>query len=149
MFKIDFLKGKGLPTKSRPLDAAIIALSVVAVVFVGGMLGIQYFANVSAISLKQKAFDQVESLMVSSPAGDEPRGRISVYQDCYGEVAYSVRRYVQWTPVLREIAETLPSTMILNGLNASRSVSKEKVTSKFDVKKKVDIQILNRRLKAR
>lgn len=148
MFKIDFLKGHGLPTKSHPMDVAVVSVCAVVAVLVGCLLGIQYFANTSAIASKQKSLSMVEGLVESCSAETDSKGRIGVYEECYSEVAYSVRRYVKWTPVLREIAETLPSTMMLNALDASRTVSKEKVTSKFDPKKKVDVMIFSRRLKA-
>ena len=67
---------------------------------------------------------------------------------CYGEVAGSIGRYVQWTPVLREFVELLPPSMLLNELSVIRTVSKKKVASTIDPKKKVDIEIINRTLKS-
>ena len=148
MFKIDFLKGQGLPTKSRPLDIAMLTTVVMFAAMVFALLGIQYFAYKSELVYKQKELTRAQGLVKLDKTAGKYEKRLTVYEQCRAEVADSIGRYVQWTPVLREFSMTLPPTMLLNELRATRTVSKEKVTSKKDPKKKVDVEIFTRRFQA-
>ena len=152
MFTIDFLKTKGLPEKPRFFEVGLLT-GVAGVLLLGlCLLGTQYFYNKSVLRSKQKALSHHESMLAKTSGEDSQKSRIEkkldVYDRCYFEIAGSIGRYVQWTPVLREFVELLPPSMLLNELSVMRTISKKKVTSTIDPKKKVDIEIINRTLKS-
>jgi hypothetical protein len=148
MFKIDFLKGQGLPTMSRPLDVALMTVSTMLAIVVFTLIAIECFAIKSTLRSKQTTLSNLQRLCDIETDAGKHKKRLAVYDQCYAEIADSITRYIQWTPVLHEFAETMPYTMILNELNATRTMSKKKITSKRDPEKKVDIEIFKRKLKA-
>lgn len=152
MFTIDFLKNQGLPVKNRLFEVGLIAGIMVASLLVFCFIGIQYFGNNSVLRSKQKALTQRESMLRKTSGEGSLKSRIeknlNIYDQCYLEIAGSIGRYVQWTPVLREFVGSLPPSMLLNELSVIRTISKKKITSTIDPKKKVDIEIINRTLKS-
>lgn len=152
MFTIDFLKNQGLPEKNRLFEVGVLSGITAASLLVFCLLGIQYFHNNSVLKSKQKALLQCESILQKTSGEGSLRARIekdlNIYDEYYLEIAGSIGRYVQWTPVLREFADLLPPSMLLNELSVVRTIEKRKVTSIRDPKKKVDIEIVNRTLKS-
>lgn len=152
MFTIDFLKNQGLPKKPRVFEVGLFTVIAAASLAVFCLLGIQYFHNNLVLQSKQKALIRCESRLQKASGEGSLEFRIeknlSIYDECYFEIANSIGRYVQWTPVLREFAGSLPSSMLLNELSVIRTIEKKKVTSIIDPKKKVDIEIIHRTLKS-
>lgn len=152
MFTIDFLKNQGLPKKPRVFEVGLVAGIAATSLAVFCLLGIQYFHNNLVLQSKQKALIRCESRLQKTSGEGSLEYRIEknlgIYDECYFEIANSIGRYVQWTPVLREFAGSLPSSMLLNELSVIRTIKKKKVTSIIDPKKKVDIEIINRTLKS-
>ena len=147
MFTIDFLKNQKLPKKSRVGDAGVLTFIMTASLLLFCLLAVQYFYNNSVLQSKQKALVLCESMLRKSPGQESLISRveknINIYNECYLEIANSIGRYVQWTPVLREFADLLPSSMLLNELSIVRTMEKKKVTSSMDPNKKVDVEIIN------
>ena len=148
MFKIDFLKGQGLPAMSRPLDVAMLTVCSMIAIVVFTLLSIEYFTIETELQLNQTILSNKQRLCEIDTNVSKYKKRLAVYNQCYAEVTDSIDRYIQWTPVLHEFAETLPYTMLLNELNAKRTLAKKKVTSRKDPEKKVDFEFFKRRLKA-
>lgn len=148
MFTIDFMKGKGLPKKSRPLDAAVFAVAVTCCALVLCVVVMQYFNNNLELRSKQRALVFAEAKLQDKSVGKMSNinadSDIAVYRQGYQEVAASIGRYAQWTPVLYDFSETLSPMMLLNEISVLRTVKKVKVTSVKDSKKKVDYEIINR-----
>lgn len=151
MFKIDFLKSQGLPIRSKPLDAAIVTIAVMISLVVLCLMFTVYVEN--SITLKTNA-QQVTSLEMKLKLARTQNHKalgadetLAVYEQCYKEIANSIGRYVQWTPILHKLAETLSPSMLLNELSVQRTIEKLKVTSVKDPNKKVDYEIINRMLK--
>jgi hypothetical protein len=151
MFTIDFMKGQGLPKKSRPVDAAVFAVAVAGCALVLCVVGVQYFCNAMELRSKEQTLANAEAKLKDGAGEKGSRvsadADIAVYKQGRGEIASSIGRYVQWTPVLRDLAETLRPAMLVNELSVLRTVKKVKVTSVKDAEKKVDYEIINRILK--
>lgn len=151
MFTIDFLKTKGLPKKSHPFCVAGVAVGVVLPAVLVGLMALWHFGNGVSLRSKRQSAEKISSMVAESSAdkglGERVNKRMLVYKDCTGEVAESIGRYVQWTPVLREFIETMPDSMVLNQLDVLRTIEKVKIPSLKDPKKKVDFEIVHRVLK--
>lgn len=150
MFKIDFLKGQGLPEKSRTVETGLFAGIAAVSVLILCLLFVQYFHNSLILRAKQKHLATLESRLKETAGKGSIKLRIkqnlSIYDECYFEIASSIGRYVQWTPLLRELANSLPPSMLINELSVTRTISKEKVTSIRDPGKQVDFEIVKRTL---
>ena len=152
MFTIDFLKSQGLPRKSRFVEVGFVTGLATASLIVFSLLAIQYFHNSTVLRSKQKELAILEPMTQQASGQGSLKSRIeknlTIYDECYFEIANSIARYVQWTPVLREFVNSLPPSMLLNELSVLRTIEKKKVTSVIDPKKKVDFEIINRTLKS-
>lgn len=152
MFTIDFLKNQGLPEKQRPLEIGLFTGIAAISLIVFFLLCIQYFHNTTVLRSKQEALARRESILQKTSGEGSLKARIekdlNIYDEYYLEIAGSIGRYVQWTPVLREFADLLPPSMLLNELSVIRTIEKRKVASVIDPKKKVDIEIIHRTLKS-
>jgi hypothetical protein len=150
MFKIDFLKGQGLPAKSRTVETGLFAGIAAVSVLILCLLFMQYFHNSLILRTKQKLLTSLEARLKKTAGEGSIKSRIKqnlgIYDECYFEIASSIGRYVQWTPLLRELANSLPPSMLINELSVTCSISKEKVTSIRDPGKQVDFEIVNRTL---
>jgi len=152
MFTIDFLKEQGLPAKSRPIRTAL--MTIIAFVLLTGfcLMGIQYFKNKIVLASKQNELAKSEAILLSKPNGKNLKSQIKrdldLYKQCKYEVAVSIGRYTQWTPILREFSMKMPSSLLMDELRVTRSIKKKKVTSVLDPKKKVDYEIIQRTIKS-
>jgi uncharacterized protein (DUF2344 family) len=150
MFKIDFLKGQGLPARSRRVEIGLFAGIAAVSALILCLLFMQYFHNSLVLRAKQKYSASLESRLKEAAGKGSIKSRIKknlgIYHECYFEIASSIGRYVQWTPLLRELANSLPQSMLINELSVTRSISKEKVTSIRDTGKQVDFEIVKRTL---
>jgi len=150
MFKIDFLKGQGLPARSQTAEMGLFGGIAAVFVLILCLLFVRYCDNALTLRTKQKHLDSLESTLRETASRGSIKSRIrknlAIYNECHSEIAGSLGRYVQWTPLLRELANSLPSSMLINELSVTRTVNKEKVTSIREPDKQVDFEIVNRTL---
>ena len=150
MFKIDFLKGKGLPARSRKFETGLFAGIAAVSVLILCLLCVQYFHNSLTLRLRHKQLAALESMLEGTAGSVNIESRIkkdlNIYNECYFEIAVSIGRYVQWTPLLRELANSLPPSMLINELSVTRTIKKEKVASIMEPGKQVDFEIVSRTL---
>lgn len=152
MFEIDFLKSQGLPAKNRLFEVGLFTGIAVISSLILCLLYVLYFCNSSTLRSKQKTLASLESMLEETSGESSLKSHIdknlSIYDECYFEIAGSIGRYVQWTPILRELADSLPPSMLLNELSVIRTVKKQKIASIRNPKKKVSFEIINRSLKS-
>jgi Tfp pilus assembly protein PilN len=153
MFKIDLLKGQGVPVKSRPESIAITAVAlVVPIVIAFVMLG-YFFQNRIVISINKNRIAQYESKIenFADAVGlqqefESEKEQIEEYLEEVGS-SLSLGLHKQWTPVLSTIVENIPDSVVLTELEVKRSSQKRKVPKKTDPEKTVSIDIPVRTLR--
>lgn len=152
MFEIDFLKGQGLPQKHRAIEAGVYTATAAFFILILLVLWIQFLQNKSELKSKQDQLARLEARAAKSCGQGSVKfhleNSLKVCDESYKEIADSIGRYVQWTPILQEFANSLPSSMVLNELSIIRSVEKKNITSKIEASKKVDYEIINRSIKS-
>lgn len=147
MFTIDFLKNEGLPARNRVLEVGFFTILSAVSLFAFGLLWIQYFRNSTVLSSLERELALWESKRPDKdPLISGIEKDLKTCNECRFEIASSIGRYTQWTPVLCEFAGTLPPLMLLNELSVIRTVKKDKVTSITDPAKKVDYELIGRTL---
>ncbi|MHC4186707.1 MAG: hypothetical protein ACYSRQ_00800 [Planctomycetota bacterium] len=153
MFKIDLLKGQGIPVRSRPESIAIAAVAlVVPVVIMFVMLGC-FFQNRIIISINKSRIAQYED-KINDFAGavelqqnfESEKKLIEEYLEEIGG-SLSLGLHKQWTPVLVTVVENIPDSVVLTELEVKKSAVKKKVPKKTDPEKIVSIDIPVRTLR--
>jgi len=151
MFTIDLLNGQGIPLKSKPGSLAIIVISAAMPVIVAvGMLSF-YQRNKIVVSVKgqeiakyQVEIDKLSDAVELQKALEKKK---IDYDICLSEVKSSLKRHVQWSPVLATIMENIPDSMVLNTLSVEHDTVKRKVPKEDDPTKMVEIDVLVRILR--
>jgi len=145
MFKIDLLKGQGIPIKRRPWSVAIIAMTLATPIFVAlVMLGF-YLGDRITISAKKRVIANYEKYIGSlsdavklQKSFEDEKNNIN---RCLSEALSSIGKHTQWSPVLATVAENMPDSMILTRLEVKQRFVKRKVPKKDDPKRMIDVSV--------
>jgi Tfp pilus assembly protein PilN len=152
MFTIDLLKGQGIPIRSGPerlvVTAAAVAGPVIAAMVMFGI----YLSNAVAISVQQQGIAgyerkiQREELAAAVQVRQSFEQKKGFINGCLSEVSTAIDRHTQWSPVLRELVENMPDSVILTKLEVRQESVQQKVASKDDPTRKMEVSIPVRRL---
>jgi hypothetical protein len=142
MFTIDLLKGQGRPVRTRPQGIAIFvatfAFPVLAAFLVVGF----YFNNKVIIAVHQQnitnyttQLDRLSDALKLKESWEKDKTSIN---NCLADVANSINRHTQWTPVLVSLVECLPESVVINSVEVKQASVKRKaaVKSAADKEKK-------------
>ncbi len=153
MFTIDLLKGQGLPVRTRPQGVAIFVTTFTVPVLVAILMVGYHVRNGVIISIqKQKVatFEaQTRRLADALKLKESCEKDKSAINSCLMDVSTSIRRHIQWSPVLVTLAENLPDSVVLTSLEVKQHSIRRKVAVKGDPEKKVDTSVPVRTLKMR
>lgn len=146
MFTIDLLKGQGIPPKIGPAGIAIAAITFSAPVIVAiAMFGF-YMRNKAVISIKEQDIVRYQAKIDELSDAVEIQQSLEqekiVYTNSLSEVKSSIRRYIQWSPVLATLVESMPDSVVLTNLEVGQRSVKRKVPKEDDPGKMVEIDIL-------
>jgi len=150
MFTIDLLKGEGIPLKSRPEGIAIGALAFGVPIIVGiAMFGF-YLSNSVAMSIQRqditKYTEKTNKLSKAVKLQESLEKEKASIGSSLAEVASSISRHTQWSPVLATLVRNMPNSMVLTKLEVKQRPVKKQIRSKEDPNKKVTISIPARTL---
>lgn len=145
MFKIDLLKGQGIPIKSRPLGIAIAAVTLAVPIIVAIVMFSFYLNNKIIVSVKKQEINRCQAEIDKLSDAVELQKSFEkekiIYSQCLKEVKSSLGRYTQWSPVLVTLLENMPNTVKLTGLDVKEHYVRKKVPKKENPEEKVDINI--------
>ena len=151
MFTIDLLKGRGVPIRSRPGGIAIVAVAVVVPVIISMLISGFYLKNRIIMSINRqqtkKWEDEIEKLSETEEMLESFDKQKVIYSECLSEVKSVLGRHTQWSPVLAILAENIPESVLLTGLEVKQHSIKRKVPKKDDPQKTVDIDVPVRTLR--
>jgi hypothetical protein len=153
MFKIDLLKGRGIPVRSRPESIAITAIALVVPVVIAFVMIGCFFQNKVIISINESQIAQYEGKINDfadavrlQETFESEKQEISEYLEEIGS-SLSLGLHKQWTPVLTSIVENIPSSVVLTELEVKNGSIKRKVPKKSDPEKTISISIPVRTLR--
>jgi Tfp pilus assembly protein PilN len=158
MFAIDLLKGQGRPARTKPQGVAIFVATFAVPMIVAFLMVGYYYRNKVVITIcKQNAanyFTQTERLAEALKLKEAWEKDKSAINGCLTEVAGSIGRHTQWSPVLVAIVQNLPESVVLNSLEVRQSSIKRKTVVKAGLEKdnkdkKADTSVAVRTLKLR
>jgi hypothetical protein len=103
--------------------------------------GIDIGIKQQAIAIEQETIDHdavkfKESLLKQQ---DIINSKLSEVSSCLG-------KHIQWSPVLETLARYLPAKMVMSGLRAESSTVRQKVASKKDPKRTINVTVSKRKL---
>lgn len=134
MFKIDLLKGNGIPVKGRPEGIAIsVATFVVPTIIAIVMFGF-YSHNKTIISIQEREIINYEAR--TARLADAVKLQKSFEKEknaincSLSEVTSSLGRHAQWSPILVEVVKHLPTSVILTELTITQDFVKKEVIQK-------------------
>lgn len=150
MFKIDLLKGQGVPMESSPAGIAIAAVTVVVPLIVAIVMFGFYLSDKTTTLIKKQGIarfqTEIDKLSGAVRMQELLEKEKSVYGDCLSEVKTSVGRYIQWSPVLVTLVENMPDSVMLTDLEVKQSSVRKKVPNKDNpqemVEKNIPVRVL-------
>jgi hypothetical protein len=128
VFNIDLLKGRGIPLKTSPRAIAIVAAGIVIpfIIFVM-MLGV-YLNNRVSIPIMEHEMAVYNQKMQTLSEGVKLQQMFYKDKDSINasvpEAASAVGKFAAWSPVIRAVAENVPSAMVLNNFAGRYSAVK-------------------------
>ena len=131
MYKIDLLKGRGIPSKAQPLHVVIAAavglISVATALFMVGSYCKNHVVGRS-LAAKLASYDAHgnDLIRVAQIMSDKQTERQKINNQL-AEVSKVIKTHMQWSPIIAAILENLPNSVALNSLALSRHVRQERV----------------------
>ena len=125
MFAIDLLKGQGRPARTKPQGVAIFVATFAVPMLVAILMAGYYYRNKVVISIYKQNIagyvTQTERLTDALKLREAWEKEKSAISGCLADVADSVGRHTQWSPVLVAIVQNLPDSVVLNSLEVRQS----------------------------
>ncbi len=158
MFAIDLLKGQGRPARTKPQGFAIFVATFAVPIMVAIIMAGFYYRNKVVISVCEQNIagyvTQTERLADALKLKEAREKEKSAINGCLTDVANSIGRHTQWSPVLVAIVQNLPESIVLNSLEVKQSSIKRKTVVKAGLdkdskNKKADTSVAVRTLKLR
>jgi hypothetical protein len=151
MFTIDLLKGQAIPLKSKPGSLVIIVMSAAIPVIVAmGMLSFYHRTSIAASARGReisKYQAEIDKLSDAVKLKRELENKKILYSSCLSEVNTSLKRHIQWSPVLTTIMDNIPDSVVLNSLSVEYKTVKKKAPKKDNPDKMVEVDVLVRTLR--
>jgi len=145
MFTIDLLKGQGTPAKSSPESIAIAAAALAVPVIIAIVMFGLYLRNKIIISVQKQEIanygTKIGKLSDAVELQKSFENEKAAISNCLSEVATSIGRHTQWSPVLTTLVKNMPDSVVLTDLNVKQSSVKRKVPKKDDPQKMIDISV--------
>lgn len=142
MYAIDLLKGQGLPVKTKPQGVAISVITFAVPVIAAIALFGYYLRSTIITAIHKQSIKTCEAKIAG--LGDAIKFRQqfetqkSSVNSCLSEVASSIGRHIQWSPILATLVEKMPDSVVLTKLEVRRHSIKKKMPMKSDPRKMVE-----------
>jgi hypothetical protein len=139
MFAIDLLKGQGRPARTKPQGVAIFVATFAVPMLVAILIAGYYYRNKVVILIHKQNISsyvtQTERLADAWKLKESWEKDKSAINGCLTDVAGSIGRHTQWSPVLVEIVQNLPESVVMNSMEVRQSSIKRKSIVKASAEK--------------
>jgi Tfp pilus assembly protein PilN len=145
MFKIDLLKGQGIPAKSRPESIAIVAVAFAVPVITAIVMFGFYLSDRIVMSVQEQRIANYEANIGKLSDAAELQKSFErekkAIRSCLSEVSSTIGRHTQWSGILATLVRNMPDSMVLTRLEAKRRSVKRKVPKKNEPGKTIDVSV--------
>jgi hypothetical protein len=145
MFTIDLLKGRGVPVRSSPKNIAVIATSLAVPAIIAVMMFVYYMHSNIVISIQNKEITNCEAMTNKL---SEATALLKTFESekkyvsaSLSEVAATINKHTQWTPVIVEIVKNMPDSIVLTEMNVREETIQKRVASRGKPGGMVDISV--------
>lgn len=151
MLSIDLLKGQGIPMKSRPGGAALLAISIAVPLIVTMTLLGNYVRGSIILSTHKRTLKNVNiklaKLSLEVKYDESDKAEINEIKECFKEVHDILQQNIQWSPIMEIIAKKLPETLVISELVVETEKIRKMVPRRDDPTKKISVMIPKNTLK--
>lgn len=146
IFKIDLLKGEGIPPKMGPTGIVITAVTTFVPVVIALILLGQHFHNEVVMKIKQQDIVKLEARTEKLSDAVEIQKSLEkekiFYNACLSDIKTSIGKYTQWSPVLMTIVEDMPVSVVLTDMTVEQDSIEKSVPKKDDPSKTLPMKVL-------
>jgi hypothetical protein len=150
MHTIDLLRGQGIPAKTTLGSAAMVVVIVTVPILAAAAMVDRYLQNETDMGIKQQQIDAEQATIEKFADAVKFKESLEKQKEAIGsklsEVASCLDSFVQWSPVLKTLAENMPGQMVMSGLRAESTSERRQVTSKTDPNRKINVNVPKRML---
>ncbi|HIJ70801.1 MAG TPA: hypothetical protein HPP87_05485 [Planctomycetes bacterium] len=148
MLTIDLLKGKGIPLKTRPAGASLLAI-VIAVPVVVTIVALGNYVRGGIMLRNQKHLlntiqADIFKLSNSVRYKEEAENQISAMKECFMELDDTILQQIQWSPILQVLAEKMPSSLVLSSLTIRSEIETKQVPHRKSPANKIPVPVPKR-----
>ncbi|MHC4114958.1 MAG: hypothetical protein ACYSSL_06545 [Planctomycetota bacterium] len=148
LLSIDLLKGQGIPIKSRPGGAALLAITI-AVPIIAAIIMVGDYAGDRIILMSQKRnLAKIESEILQLGGGvkfqEDVKEEISNINACLRETADIIKMQLQWSPILELIVQNIPENLVLSELSVRTESVQKEFPRKDDPSRNITLSIQRR-----
>lgn len=145
MLNIDMLKGQGIPMKSNPGTALLLALVIAIPVLATMAITAEYLNGRIELKTLKNEWSDVEDNISQLSAGVKfqasDRGIINNINACFVEVHEVLQYHIQWTPVFVTLIENLPDKLFLEKLTINTYPQQTEVPKRSDPLEFVSVDV--------
>ena len=149
MHTIDLLRGQGIPAKTTLGSVGMILVIIAIPIFAAAGMVDRYLQNKTDIEIKQQTIVNeqatIDDFADAVNFKDSLLEQQNTIRSKLSEVSSCLGRYIQWSPVLKTLAENMPRGMIMNALKADSTVDRKRAAGeknpKMTVKRTLIIDI--------
>ncbi|MCK5225816.1 MAG: hypothetical protein KAQ89_03785 [Planctomycetes bacterium] len=150
MFKIDLLKGQGIPIKSRPESIAVMAIAFIVPLLIAIIMFGYYLRTTIIISVQTHEIRNCESntnkLAEAVNLQRSLENEKETINGCLSDVSLAIANHMQWSPVLETIVKNLPNSVVLTALSVKQEFVNKKVPSKKNFDEMISVSVPMRTL---
>lgn len=150
MHKIDLFKGRRIPARSRPKFAAAAAVVVAAPVLAVAVFIGCYLNNRIIIGAQRRGIAKYQNMIDGLSNSERQLSIRKQKKDTSAflcEVAAAVRQYTQWSPLLVTLAESMPPSVVLAGLEVNSQPVRRRIPRPCEPDRLVDASVPSRTLR--
>ena len=145
MFKIDLLKGQGIPPRTGPGGLFIILVTAIMPVALAICLYGLYYNSKVVATIKQSDVSKLEADISELSDAVQVKQMLErkkfFYNSCLAEVKTSLEKYKQWSPVLGILLEEMPTSVVLKNLEVKHEMVRKNKPGAVDPLSTQDIMV--------
>lgn len=145
MLNIDMLKGQGIPIKSSPGGAFLLALIIAIPLLTTMAITTEYLNGRIELRTLKNEWSEIEDKISQLSAGvkfqESDRGKINNINACFVEVHEVLQYHIQWTPVFVTLIENLPDKLFLEKLTVDTFPQRTEVPKRSDPMEFISVDV--------
>ena len=148
MLTIDLLKGQGIPARTRPAGASLLAI-VIAVPVVVTIVTLGNYVRGGVMLRNQKHLlttiqADIFKLANSVKYKQDAERQIDDMNACFVEVDEAILQQIQWSPILQVLAENMPASLVLSSLSIKSEIESKEVPQRKNPSKRMSVPVPKR-----